>query len=88
MSRLITRHITLIERLYNIFKQSNHSKLDKDRINYIEKEHKTLVEKFVPKFLRSKELVEKIVIHRIYHKMLIFHLLQLKSLLLKERIKL
>ena len=56
MSRLITRHITLIERLYNIFKQSNHSKLDKDRINYIEKEHKTLVEKFGAKILKIKRI--------------------------------
>jgi NTE family protein len=56
MSRLITRHTTLIERLYNIFKQSNHSKLDKDMINYIEKEHKTLVEKFGAKILKIKRI--------------------------------
>ncbi len=40
MSRLLTKHINLIETLYNIFKEYDHSKLDKDIINYIEKEHK------------------------------------------------
>ena len=57
MSRLLTRHINLIETLYDIFKEYNHSKLDKDIIKYVEKEHKILVEKFAAKILQSKELV-------------------------------
>ena len=52
MSRLITRHITLIERLYDIFKEQDHSKIDKDIIKYIEKEHKLLVEKYGAKILK------------------------------------
>jgi NTE family protein len=56
MSRLITKHINLIETLYNIFKEHDHSKLDKDLINYIEKEHKILVEKFGAKILEIKRI--------------------------------
>ena len=55
MSRLITRHINLIETLYNIFKEFDNSKLDKDIINYIEKEHKILVEKFGAKILKDQK---------------------------------
>ncbi|HSF00354.1 MAG TPA: patatin-like phospholipase family protein, partial [Nitrososphaeraceae archaeon] len=51
MSRLITRHINLIETLYDIFKEYDHSKIDKDIIDYVEKEHKLLVEKFGAKIL-------------------------------------
>ena len=56
MSRLVTKHINLIETLYNIFKEHDHSKLDKDLINYIEKEHKILVEKFGAKILKIKRI--------------------------------
>jgi NTE family protein len=56
MSRLITKHINLIETLYNVFREYDHSKLDKDLINYIEKEHKMLVEKFGAKILEIKRI--------------------------------
>ena len=56
MSRLITRHITLIERLYDIFKEQDHSKIDKDIIKYIEKEHKLLVEKYGAKILKINRI--------------------------------
>ena len=52
MSRLITKHINLFETLYNVFKEYDHSKLDKDIIDYIEKEHKLLVEKYGAKILK------------------------------------
>jgi NTE family protein len=56
MSKLITRHINLIETLYDIFKEYDHSKIDKDIIDYIEKEHKLLVEKFGAKILKIKRI--------------------------------
>ena len=56
ISRLITRHINLIETLYDIFKEYNHSKIDKDIIEYIEREHKILVEKFGAKILDIKRI--------------------------------
>ena len=56
MSRLITRHINLIETLYDIFKEYDHSKIDKDIIDYVEKEHKLLVEKFGAKILEIKRI--------------------------------
>ena len=52
MSKLITRHLNLIEVLYDIFKENDHSKIDKETIEYIEKEHKLLVEKFGAKILK------------------------------------
>ncbi|HJU59278.1 MAG TPA: patatin-like phospholipase family protein [Nitrososphaeraceae archaeon] len=52
MSKLITRQINLIETLYDIFKGYDHSKIDKDIIKYVEKEHKLLVEKFGAKILK------------------------------------
>jgi NTE family protein len=52
MSRLITKHINLIETLYNVFKEYDHSKLDKNIVDYIENEHKLLVEKFGAKILK------------------------------------
>ena len=87
MSRLLTRHINLIETLYDIFKEYNHSKLDKDIIKYVEKEHKILVEKFAIKILQSKELVGKIMTRLYDHKTLTLQPIQLKNLLLKERIR-
>jgi NTE family protein len=51
MSKLITRHINLIETLYDIFKEYDQSKIDNKIIKYIEKEHKSLVEKFGAKIL-------------------------------------
>ena len=56
MSKLITRHINLIETLYDVFKEHDHSKIDKDIINYIEKEHKILVEKYGAKILNIKRI--------------------------------
>ena len=56
MSRLITRHINLIETLYDVFKEHDPSKIDKDIINYIEKEHKILVEKYGAKILNIKRI--------------------------------
>jgi NTE family protein len=56
ISKLITRHITLIETLYDIFEEHDHSKIDKDIIEYIEKEHKLLVEKYGAKILKIKRI--------------------------------
>ena len=56
ISRLITRHINLIETLYDIFKEYNHSKIDRDIIEYVEREHKILVEKFSAKILDIKRI--------------------------------
>ncbi|HET8858280.1 MAG TPA: hypothetical protein VFM28_12215, partial [Nitrososphaeraceae archaeon] len=42
--------------LYDIFKEYDHSKIDKDIIDYIEKEHKLLVEKFGAKILKIKRI--------------------------------
>ena len=56
ISRLITRHINLIETLYDIFKKYDHTKIDKDIIEYIEREHKILVEKFGAKILDIKRI--------------------------------
>ena len=52
MSKLITRQINLIEKLYDIFNETDHSKIDKNLIDFIEKEHKVLVEKFGAKILK------------------------------------
>ena len=52
ISKLITKHINLIETLYDIFKENDHSKIDKDTIEYIKKVHKLLVEKFGAKILK------------------------------------
>jgi NTE family protein len=52
ISKLITRHIKLIETLYDMFEEYDHSKIDKDIIKYIEKEHKLLVEKYGAKILK------------------------------------
>jgi NTE family protein len=41
ISKLITRHINLIERLYDI--KNKITQINRDLINYIEKEHKLLV---------------------------------------------
>jgi len=56
MSRLITRHVNLIETLYDIFQDSDQSKIDKDKINYIIKEHSSLVEKHGAKILKIKRI--------------------------------
>ena len=56
ISKLITRHINLIETLYDVFKEYDHSKIDKDIIEYIEREHKILVEKFGAKILDIKRI--------------------------------
>jgi NTE family protein len=47
MSRLITRHIQLIERLYEIFEKSiDQSKLDPEEIKMIKNEYNTLIENY------------------------------------------
>lgn len=56
MAKLITRHINLIETLYDIFEEYDQSKIDKDIIKYIEKEHKLLVEKYGAKILNIKRI--------------------------------
>jgi NTE family protein len=56
MSRLITRHIQLIETLYDIVKDQDNSIIDTSTLNYIEKEHKILVEKFGAKILNIKRI--------------------------------
>jgi NTE family protein len=52
MSRLITRHVNLIETLYDIVQDFDQSKIDKDKIDYINKEHSLLVEKHGAKILK------------------------------------
>lgn len=42
--------------IIDIFKEHDHSKLDKDIIKYIEKEHKILVEKFGARILKIKRI--------------------------------
>jgi hypothetical protein len=56
ISKLITRHINLIETLYDIFEEYDQSKIDKDIIKYIKKEHKLLVEKYGAKILNIKRI--------------------------------
>jgi NTE family protein len=47
MSRLITRHIQLIERLYEVFeKLVDQSKLDPEEIKMIKSEYNTLIENY------------------------------------------
>ncbi|MGH9913270.1 MAG: hypothetical protein ACRD4W_12565, partial [Nitrososphaeraceae archaeon] len=47
MSRLITRQIQLIERLYEVFdKLADHSKLDGNEADRIKKEYNTLIENY------------------------------------------
>ncbi|HJT84612.1 MAG TPA: patatin-like phospholipase family protein [Nitrososphaeraceae archaeon] len=52
ISKLITRHINLIETLYDILKENDIPDIDKATLEYIEKEHTLLVEKFGAKILR------------------------------------
>jgi len=58
MSRLITRHVNLIETLYDIFQDSDQSKIDKDKVDYINKEHLTLVEKHGAKILKLNRITK------------------------------
>jgi NTE family protein len=60
MSRLITRHVNLIETLYDIFQESDQSKIDKDKIDYITNEHSTLVEKHGAKILKLNRITRVI----------------------------
>jgi len=60
MSRLITRHVNLVETLYDIFQDSDQSKIDKDKINYIIKEHLSLVEKHGAKILKINRITRNI----------------------------
>ena len=56
MSRLITRHVNLIEVLYDIVQASDQTKIEKEKIDYINKEHYTLVEKHGAKILKLKRI--------------------------------
>lgn len=60
MSRLITRHVNLIETLYDIFQESDQLKIDKDKIDYIIKEHSVLVEKHGAKILKLNRITRAI----------------------------
>ncbi len=60
MSRLITRNIDLIETLYDIFEDYDQSKIDKDKVKYIKKEHSLLVEKYGAKILKIKRISREI----------------------------
>ena len=56
MSRLITRHVNLIEALYDVFEESEKSKIDKDKIEFINKEHSSLVQKYGAKILKLNRI--------------------------------
>jgi NTE family protein len=56
MSRLITRHVNLIEALYDVFEESEKSKIDKDKIEFINKEHTSLVQKHGAKILKLNRI--------------------------------
>ena len=56
MSRLITRQVNLIEALYDVFEESEKSKIDKDKIEYIIKEHSLLVQKHGAKILKLNRI--------------------------------
>ncbi|HEY7227424.1 MAG TPA: patatin-like phospholipase family protein [Nitrososphaeraceae archaeon] len=60
MSRLITRQVNLIETLYDIFQEVDQSKIDKDKIDYINKEHSTLVQKHGAKILKLHRITRNI----------------------------
>src|SRR5687767_72250 len=56
MSKLITRHVNLIEALYDVFEESEKSKIDKDKIEFIIKEHSSLVQKHGAKILKLNRI--------------------------------
>jgi NTE family protein len=56
MSRLITRQVNLIEALYDIVLASDQTKIEKEKIDYINKEHYALVEKHGAKILKLKRI--------------------------------
>lgn len=56
MSRLITRHVNLIEALYDIVQDTDQTKIEKEKIEYINKEHYALVEKYGAKILKIKRI--------------------------------
>ena len=58
MSRLITRQVDLIETLYDIFQDSDQSKIDKDKIDYINKEHSLLVDRYGAKILKLNRITK------------------------------
>jgi len=58
MSRLITRHVNLIETLYDIYQDSDQSKIDKDKIDYINKEHSLLVDRYGAKILKLNRITK------------------------------
>lgn len=60
MSRLITRQVNLIEALYDIVLASDQIKIEKEKIDYINKEHYALVEKHGAKILKLKRITRVI----------------------------
>jgi NTE family protein len=56
MSKLITRHVNLIETLYDIVQGTDQTKIGKEKIDYINKEHYALVEKHGAKILKLKRI--------------------------------
>jgi len=56
MSRLITRQVNLIEALYDIVQATDQIKIEKEKMDYINKEHYALVEKHGAKILKLKRI--------------------------------
>lgn len=56
MSRLITRHVNLIETLYDLVQASDQKKMEKEKLDYINKEHYALVQKHGAKILKLKRI--------------------------------
>jgi NTE family protein len=56
MSRLITRQVNLIEALYDIVQATDQIKIEKEKMDYINKEHYALVEKYGAKILKLKRI--------------------------------
>jgi NTE family protein len=56
MSRLITRHVNLIETLYDVVQGADQLKIEKEKIDYINKEHHALVEMHGAKILKLKRI--------------------------------
>ena len=57
MSKLVTRQIRLIERLYDIFKNSDQSKLDSDEVAQIKSEYDKLIKHYGAQILSVTRIV-------------------------------
>lgn len=57
MSKLVTRQIRLIERLYDIFKNSDQSKLDPDEVAVIKSEYDKLIKHYGAQILSVTRIV-------------------------------